>query len=538
MRQADQQTMLNVVTNRAAAFAQPDQSGDVRRVEEDGEEFLVVPGVSIKEGVYPYPRPGGGIERQYLPGEEIDASRTDWEDNSVVLLHPKTTDGTPTVTTNEDVDESTITEIGDLRLLDDDGDDVDEDGNTMLRTEAWLDLSQQGEHSGDFEAAVEELEAGEVLENSTGYLEETEHSAGVYNGQHYDSIQRDLSPDHLAIFPPSSEKTGNCSVDAGCTFGRVNVAPEDIGVDPDDYDGVDFAGVLDPVERVDLDDQEAASVGRQLVDLFSRFASGGRFGTDAGGSATTNGGPANDDPADTGAGESSPDLEEDDDEDDDPQMDYDNEKQKKLVEEYGFDLENLPAPEEDCFDRIYDHAVAANGDSDGDGGSGDGGSNGDTDTQTSGGDGSTLSPELEQRFEALEEQNDALREKNDELEQEIKADQRETQDEAAEAVANESPFDVDADAIEVDPDAAEAIVNQRQTQQPPQQQRGQYGAGAAGGVGAAGAGAGAQQGTGAGAGANWAGAGGDDGVTNSNESDDEDADLAPAPGRGVSEGDD
>lgn len=151
-------------------------------------------------------------------------------------------------------------------------------------------------------------------------------------------------------------------------------------------------------------------------------------------------------------------------------------KTETLVEEHGFDRENLPDEDEDCFDRIYDKftddgEADADTDTDPDGGEADNGTDG-----TEGGDGGdadadpsadTDNPDaqtvtansaaleqfeerldtVEEQNEKLEEQNTELREQNEDLKERIDGPSQEAVDDAEETLAEAEVADATVESL-------------------------------------------------------------------------------------------
>lgn len=194
-------------TAASADVVDPDM---VRRETKNGTDYMVIPTVAQREGVYVYPGGRGGAAYEYLPGEELTANVAEWDGVPVVLEHPTVGGDTTTV----DAPGADPTVVGKWV---DDGRSTD----TALKGELWVRENAIRNHGGRLQEYVQGIENGAVGEVSTGYVPQTiERSRGTYNGQSYDAIQRDLVPDHVALLPDS---TGNCSVQDGCGAGRYNL---------------------------------------------------------------------------------------------------------------------------------------------------------------------------------------------------------------------------------------------------------------------------------------------------------------------------
>jgi hypothetical protein len=88
-----------------------------------------------------------------------------------------------------------------------------------LEVEAWLD-PEKAETLGEKNVVmIQRLQAGEVVEVSTGLMAVEELAPGVYNGKHYKYVWSEIHSDHLAFL--SEGDIGACSVDMGCGAPRV-----------------------------------------------------------------------------------------------------------------------------------------------------------------------------------------------------------------------------------------------------------------------------------------------------------------------------
>jgi len=166
----------------------------------DGREHAVAPVVALVAGV---------VNGELITAEELSAFAQAWDGRPVPLRHPLANDGTPISANSPGVIEGQV--VGQIFNMRADGD--------RLVGEMWLDVAKCERLGGDALATLRRLEAGEVVEVSTGYFCEIEQTPGVFNGQEYTGIQRNLRPDHVALLP---DEIGACSVADGCGAGRFN----------------------------------------------------------------------------------------------------------------------------------------------------------------------------------------------------------------------------------------------------------------------------------------------------------------------------
>jgi 2'-5' RNA ligase len=168
----------------------------VKRQNKYGREYLVVPYVGVVEGV---------MNRRLVLMEEIERAGMLWDDSAVVVDHPQDESGQHVSAKSPDVPH-----IGRVYNSTADGD--------KLRGELWIDTAV-AKLTSEGQAALTRLERGETMEVSWGWWQVPEPTKGVFNGQEYDAISRNLIPDHLAIL---LNAPGACSVADGCGTYRAN----------------------------------------------------------------------------------------------------------------------------------------------------------------------------------------------------------------------------------------------------------------------------------------------------------------------------
>lgn len=302
-------------------------SGGFERIEEDGVEYLVHDVVAQKEGVYYYPDPEGGIQKEFVSTEELHAAAEETDNESLLLDHPDAPKGTPKLTTNP---RANSTEIGRWRI-----DKID----SGIGGSVFIRLNEIGEHDGAVRKYINQVNQRGVGEVSTGYdIQSAEPSTGRYNGQPYDATQRGINLDHLAILP---DKEGDCSVEKGCGIGRANEHDASMirvnnHIPTDDADATDEesaeveefldaveADELDPITDSNDDGNVFKGVAQRLIRALgaSKAANVMRTGSPSTGRAN--------------------------------EMN-DQEKIDELVEEHGLDRENVAhLAGEDCLERIY-----------------------------------------------------------------------------------------------------------------------------------------------------------------------------------------
>lgn len=173
--------------------------GPVRREMYHGREHLVAPVVAIFEAV---------LNGEFVPEDEIAASVQGWNGRPVVIRHPQDSGGNYI---SANAPQTLQTAVGTIFNA-----EMGDDGR--LRFETWIDLTTAAQ-SEEAAELVSRLEAGVLVEGSTGYHRAIEAAAGEFRGLAYQSISRDIMPDHYAFL---LDELGACSVADGCGGPRVN----------------------------------------------------------------------------------------------------------------------------------------------------------------------------------------------------------------------------------------------------------------------------------------------------------------------------
>lgn len=168
----------------------------VRREVHEGVEHLVVPAVLIVEGV---------LNDALVLATEFGRHVESWNDRAIPVLHPQDRGEYISAGRPDVVEKNTIGRVYNARV----------DG-PKLKAELWINL-EKARRLG-YGQLVDALAAGEIVEISTGYFADDENKSGEHNGIGYNTIHRNIRPDHLALLPG---EIGACSVADGCGT-RVN----------------------------------------------------------------------------------------------------------------------------------------------------------------------------------------------------------------------------------------------------------------------------------------------------------------------------
>ena len=171
----------------------------------NGIEYIVAPAVILVEGVHN--GSGGPI---YHPAEEMANYPQRWDGVPVVIDHPYFEDGTPRSANDPQVlEKQGVGQLFNTRY------DAQE---KKLKSEVWIDIKKAQKIAPEIIGMIENGK----LEVSTGMVTDVDETPGVWNEEKYDSIAKNIIPDHLALLPDS---IGACSWKDGCGI-RVNKAFE------------------------------------------------------------------------------------------------------------------------------------------------------------------------------------------------------------------------------------------------------------------------------------------------------------------------
>lgn len=270
-------------------------SNNVSTEDFQGREHLVAPVVAMR---------AMNLDGGYVPKREVERSAPAWNGIPVTLNHPQQ---------NGDLVSANIPDVAEKTWL---GyffnAETDDD---KLAGEVWIDVENAEDVGGEAQEIVDALNAGESVSVSTSYFGDRLPS-GEYDGKTREQVVGNIRPDHLAVLP---NQDGMCSIDDGCMAGiaanAIQVAAEaDDPVDPGEEPGEPMADDPD----LDLANADDATIGARIKQAL--------FGASNG-----------DESAES-----------------DETTDNMEDKTKELVENHGFDEENLPDEDTECFGRIYE----------------------------------------------------------------------------------------------------------------------------------------------------------------------------------------
>lgn len=165
-------------------------SATTRRETLAGVEYMVVPVVMIVDGVL-----NGALvtHEEYGPADV-------WNGRPVMIGHPQVNGEYVGASAPDIIERLCVGQIFNASIS----------GGT-LSAECWINVPQCEKlgHS----AVLTALEAGEILEVSTGYFSKREKRAGEFSGVEYAYADVNIRPDHLALL---LDEEGACSVKDGC----------------------------------------------------------------------------------------------------------------------------------------------------------------------------------------------------------------------------------------------------------------------------------------------------------------------------------
>ncbi len=185
------------------------QLAQIRTAQFNDKEHIVVPVVALVGNTIVEGMNASGPE--FVPAETLSIAPGGWDGRPTVPDHPnngKSSANEPHILETQAFGQLFNTEFSDNRL----------------RTEAWLDPERAESVGDDAMDVLRRIQSGELVEVSVGAWVGIEKQSGEHEGEHFDFIWRDITPDHLAMLP--AESTGACSAEDGCGAPRVNRSKE------------------------------------------------------------------------------------------------------------------------------------------------------------------------------------------------------------------------------------------------------------------------------------------------------------------------
>ena len=162
----------------------------------DGQKYLIVPAVSIVEGV---------MNGALVLAEEFGRDVSMWDGQPVVIRHP-TANGRFVSAYSADVPHYGFTRNSTI------------DG-AKLKNEVCIAIGD--DNTDELTAVLDVIATGDTLDLSWGWYRMPIQVNGEWEGVQYEEIATGIFPDHLAILP---DESGACSVADGCGLPRNNNA--------------------------------------------------------------------------------------------------------------------------------------------------------------------------------------------------------------------------------------------------------------------------------------------------------------------------
>jgi hypothetical protein len=148
-------------------------SGTIRSPIKTPEGYFKAVGSFAKQGILEYRTPDGGVRREFRPGEENEKALKKWASQIVTNEHPDR------LVNAENAKQYQVGITDSTVFLED-----DYVRGVVIVTDA---------------EAVRSIERGDTTEISTGYKCRVINEPGTWRGQHYDAIQVDIEPNHVAL---------------------------------------------------------------------------------------------------------------------------------------------------------------------------------------------------------------------------------------------------------------------------------------------------------------------------------------------------
>lgn len=190
--------------------------GKVRRQNFKGVEYLTFPVVALVEGVITASNADGP---ELVLAEEFGHHPLGWAGRPVMMNHPQDTAGNMSSANDpETLEKGSLGQVFAPVVKD-----------RKLGLEAWVEIERARVLNDDSAETLALLEKAEqdskfqpAIEVSIGAFLDLEEKQGVWQGQEYTGIWRNVVPDHLALLKQGA--LGACSIKMGC--GAVRAAKE------------------------------------------------------------------------------------------------------------------------------------------------------------------------------------------------------------------------------------------------------------------------------------------------------------------------
>jgi hypothetical protein len=174
---------------------------DGTKVLEDGQEFLVVPAIIAREGVFPYPE-----GKAYKPAGELKEAA--WTAEGAWIVAEKHPD-TVVLTVRDDIKGK----VENAKFCD----KIDGIVGNLRFFKVKCDAN-----------FLEEIKTGKRKDVSLGFFYDFDATAGDWNGQHYDFVQRNILVDHVAAGVPVGRcRSPYCGIAVDSLIRKIALDPEE-----------------------------------------------------------------------------------------------------------------------------------------------------------------------------------------------------------------------------------------------------------------------------------------------------------------------
>ena len=175
-----------------------------------GKEYLVVSAIPLRENVVMGDGPAFSEGALLVPDSELPLVSMLLDSTPILVNHPGFMFGNELEAVKEDGIGVTYMSMYDAQ-------------KKAVTVEAWFDIEASNAHERGADILTR-LNAGDIVETSLGFMHTVEMTAGVYKGEDYVGIIRDIAPLHLAALP---DDIGACSIGKGCGIGRLSAGKDE-----------------------------------------------------------------------------------------------------------------------------------------------------------------------------------------------------------------------------------------------------------------------------------------------------------------------
>lgn len=159
-------------------------AGRLGKIERTPQGGVRVPAALTRTGVLTYRNPDGSTRRELRPADEVFRA-----DSLATLRSAPVTEGHGAWVTPENYQSAALGHVSD----------------SSVRRDGDLVSAELVIQSG---VALPRLDSGDLHELSCGYALDYDPTPGVWNGERYDGVQRNIRYNHVALLPPGAGRAG------------------------------------------------------------------------------------------------------------------------------------------------------------------------------------------------------------------------------------------------------------------------------------------------------------------------------------------